>query len=451
MMNKEQFLSVLQNKKAPRNEAEINGLKELIKAYPYMQNAWALYLKSLDIDKDEAFDATLKKTAIRTNDRSLLFDYINAKEEVKEEESPDLVKASNSNSENRLDDALELSSERGKKEEQSSENFVKELLQNESVHDLSSSEETEELEETETTPVEIPGQNISFGEEKDTFNTREEKLEIVKNESVLEEILPAQEVTEIPSEIYIEDTVQTAEQQVKDSVEEDIQTTDESHLIEDENQFNNELDNDDEDDDEDINSKIRRLEVIISEMSFDEKEVSSEQVNNETSTSEIEADNAEEQHEESKDVEAKTEIEGTVSEGSEAQQRENTTEQAQEEQLNYFEWIKQSSKNSVDASNELETEEQERKYALLDAFLERNPKIVPSDEIKEIDIDAASSIEDNNLITETMAQLYMGQKQFKKAIEAYKTLILKYPEKSSFFAIQIQEAQRLIEHQKDTE
>ncbi|MGB0293454.1 MAG: hypothetical protein ACPGAO_01405 [Flavobacteriaceae bacterium] len=451
MMNKEQFLSVLQNKKAPRNEAEINGLKELIKAYPYMQNAWALYLKSLDIDKDEAFDATLKKTAIRTNDRSLLFDYINAKEEVKEEESPDLVKASNSNSENRLDDALELSSEQGKKEEQSSENFVNELLQNESVHDLSSSEEKEEPEEKETTPIEIPGQNISFGEEKNTFNTREEKLEIVENESVLEEILPAQEVTEIPSELSIEDSLQNSEEQVKDSVEEDIETTDESHLIEDENQFNDELNNDDEYDDEDINSKIRRLEVIIGEMSFDEKEVSSEQVNNETSPSEIEAENAEEQHEESKDVEAKTEIEGTVSEGSEAQQRENNTEQAQEEQLNYFEWIKQSSKNSVDASNELETEEQERKYALLDAFLERNPKIVPSDEIKEIDIDAASSIEDNNLITETMAQLYMGQKQFKKAIEAYKTLILKYPEKSSFFAIQIQEAQRLIDHQKDTE
>ena len=110
MMNKEQFLSVLQNKKAPRNAAEINGLKELMKAYPYMQNAWALYLKSLDIDKDEVFDATLKKTAIRTNDRSLLFDYINAKEEVKEE-SPELVKASNSNSEKQLDDVLELSSE----------------------------------------------------------------------------------------------------------------------------------------------------------------------------------------------------------------------------------------------------------------------------------------------------------------------------------------------------
>ena len=451
MMNKEQFLSVLQNKKAPRNEAEINGLKELIKAYPYMQNAWALYLKSLDIDKDEAFDTTLKKTAIRTNDRSLLFDYINAKEEVKEEESPDLVKASNSNSENRLDDALELSSERGKKEEQSSENFVKELLQNESVHDLSSSEETEDVEETKITPIEIPGQNVSFGEVTNTFNTREEKLEIVENESILEEILPAQELTEIPSEMTIEDSEQTTEEEVKASVEEPVQTIDESHFIEDENQFNNELDNDEENDDEDINAKIRRLEVIISEISFDKKEESSEEVKNETILSEIEADNAEEYHEENQDFEAKTEIEGTVSEGSEAQQRENTTEQAQEEQLNYFEWIKQSSKNSVDASNELETEEQERKYALLDAFLERNPKIVPSDEIKEIDIDAASSIEDNNLITETMAQLYMGQKQFKKAIEAYKTLILKYPEKSSFFAIQIQEAQRLIDHQKDTE
>lgn len=449
MMNKEQFLSILQNKKASRNTAEINGLKKLIKAYPYMQNVWALYLKSLDIDKDEAFDATLKKTAIRTNDRSLLFDYINEKEIV--EEKPKQVRASTSTSENQIDHTLELTSEQRKKEEQSSESFVNELLQNESVHDLSSSEETEDVEETKITPIEIPGQNVSFGEVTNTFNTREEKLEIVENESILEEILPAQELTEIPSEMTIEDSEQTTEEEVKASVEEHVQTIDESHFIEDENQFNNELDNDEENDDEDINAKIRRLEVIISEISFDKKEESSEEVKNETILSEIEADNAEEYHEENQDFEAKTEIDSAVSQSNDVQQKENTTKQTQKEQLNYFEWIQQSSKNSTNTSNELETEEQGRKYALLDAFLERNPKIVPSDKIKEIDIDAASSIEDNNLITETMAQLYMSQKQFKKAIEAYKSLILKFPEKSSFFAIQIQEAQRLIDHQKDTE
>ena len=131
-----------------------------------------------------------------------------------------------------------------------------------------------------------------------TFNTREEKLEIVENESILEEILPAQELTEIPSEMTIEDSEQTTEEEVKASVEEHVQTIDESHFIEDENQFNNELDNDEENDDEDINAKIRRLEVIISEISFDKKEESSEEVKNETILSEIEADNAEEYHEE---------------------------------------------------------------------------------------------------------------------------------------------------------
>ncbi|MAJ31974.1 MAG: hypothetical protein CMC18_04880 [Flavobacteriaceae bacterium] len=447
MMNKEQFLSILQNKKAPRNTAEINGLKELIKAYPYMQNAWALYLKSLDID--EVFEPTLKKTAIRTNDRSLLFDYINTKEEIKAEESPEQVKDSNNISEKQSNSTRELISEQEKKEEQSAKSFVTELLQKESAYDLSPGKESVEHEETETTPIEIPGQDISLGEEKNIFNTREEKLEIVENESILEEILTAEKLTEPPSEILIEGFAQTTEEEVKALDEEEAQTIDESHPIEDENQFNDDLNDDEENDDEDFDSKIRRLEVIISEMNFDEKEVNSEEVKKETSQVEIEADSVEKQQEESQDLKVKSELVSTVSQSSDDLQKENTTDQTHEEQLNYFEWIKQSSKNNVETSNTLETEEQERKYALLDAFLERNPKIVPSDEIKEIDIDSASSIEDSNLTTETIAQLYMSQKQFKKAVEAYKTLILKYPEKSSFFAIQIQEAQRLIDQQKD--
>ena len=48
------------------------------------------------------------------------------------------------------------------------------------------------------------------------------------------------------------------------------------------------------------------------------------------------------------------------------------------------------------------------------------------------------------LMTETLARVYAQQKNYQKAIQAYKILILKYPEKSGFFADQIQELKRLL-------
>ena len=40
-------------------------------------------------------------------------------------------------------------------------------------------------------------------------------------------------------------------------------------------------------------------------------------------------------------------------------------------------------------------------------------------------------------MTETLARVYLEQKKYSKAIQAYEILILKYPEKSSFFADRI--------------
>jgi virulence-associated protein VapD len=41
------------------------------------------------------------------------------------------------------------------------------------------------------------------------------------------------------------------------------------------------------------------------------------------------------------------------------------------------------------------------------------------------------------LMTETLAKVYLEQKKYQKAIQAYEILILKYPEKISFFADRI--------------
>ena len=437
MMKKEEFLSLLNNKKAARNTAEISALKQMIEAYPYMQNAWALYLKGIDIDKDEAFESTLKKTAIRTNDRALLFDYINTPEEIEIEVATEQhTTVDNTVEENKVE-FTESNQPEESKEEQSTESFVNELINSAATDDLSLSEETEE---TETAPAEIPDQNISFGEEKNTFSTRAEKLDIDANDTVLEEILQTTEDEHSTLAQTTEDFQELTE------VEEKVDDTTKAQSEEVEEETVLAEDHEDEED-EDFNAKIRRLEVIINEMSFDEKKIDAEQI----IQAEIEVETESAEASASEEVQSEKVEETTVPMASDSIEEDKAEEETEAPQLNYFEWIKQSTKKDVVVSNALETEEQERKFALLDAFLESNPKIVPSDQIQEIDIEAASSIEDESLITETMAQLYMNQKQFKKAITAYKALILKYPEKSSFFAIQIQEAQGFLDKQKDTE
>ena len=47
------------------------------------------------------------------------------------------------------------------------------------------------------------------------------------------------------------------------------------------------------------------------------------------------------------------------------------------------------------------------------------------------------------LMTETLAKVYLEQKKYQKAIQAYEILILKYPEKISFFANRISDIKAL--------
>ena len=80
------------------------------------------------------------------------------------------------------------------------------------------------------------------------------------------------------------------------------------------------------------------------------------------------------------------------------------------------------------------------------SLISKNPKISPSvASNKKGNLAKAQMIKPEALMTETLARIYVEQKNYKKAIQSYKVLSLKYPEKSSFFANQIKAVEQLQE------
>ena len=88
--------------------------------------------------------------------------------------------------------------------------------------------------------------------------------------------------------------------------------------------------------------------------------------------------------------------------------------------------------------------EKQKKIEIIDKFIEANPRISPVKETTKPPANISKSVEEpTHLMTETLAKVYLEQKKYTKAIQAYEILILKYPEKSSFFADRINEIKNL--------
>ncbi len=129
----------------------------------------------------------------------------------------------------------------------------------------------------------------------------------------------------------------------------------------------------------------------------------------------------------------------------------------------FSEWLKLTKAKPIERSEEISKEEseksikedeKERKSELIDKFIQERPKIIPSGIDhklqKEEPKNQSSSFQQSSeaLMTETLAKVYLQQKNYKKAIQAYKILILKNPEKSGFFADQIRAIEKLIKSEQ---
>jgi hypothetical protein len=119
------------------------------------------------------------------------------------------------------------------------------------------------------------------------------------------------------------------------------------------------------------------------------------------------------------------------------------------ETFSFSEWLSLTQKKPIVRAESPESEKEsnrDKNFALIDAFISNKPKLKPLDkDSKLINIAEDSVFETESLMTETLARIYVEQKNYDKAIQSYRILSLKYPEKSSLFADQIQAVKVLQE------
>ncbi len=131
----------------------------------------------------------------------------------------------------------------------------------------------------------------------------------------------------------------------------------------------------------------------------------------------------------------------------------------------FIEWISEYSSGKTAGSQKLEnqylsevnifeTTDDDIKGAV-EYFNEKSQEKSPTKRRKKpaktVEEQAASSVIDNKEnATETLALIYLNQKQFDRSIAIYKELNLKYPEKKAYFAEQIKKIQQKITNNKST-
>ena len=115
------------------------------------------------------------------------------------------------------------------------------------------------------------------------------------------------------------------------------------------------------------------------------------------------------------------------------------------EKHSFIEWLKLSQAKPITRTNSNKSLNQ--KVTLIEDFIAKRKRTVSKTDFFSATNQAKKSESFNfDIVTETLAKVYLEQEHYEKAKEAYKLLILKYPQKSSLFASQIELIETLIKN-----
>jgi tetratricopeptide (TPR) repeat protein len=395
------------------NERQTDALEKIISEFPYFQSARALRLKGLYSQNSFQYNYALKVTAAYTTDRSVLFDFITSDTFTTIQKGQYDQKVAELNGievkgsevvESKVDvpqvDKLEQSiltsiKESGADDKQSKESFddptVAAELETENSPEAKISEPNEEeqnviaIPEVEFNPYFIPefvavDQSNPAPESEIADENREDAIEIVPE-------LPESETIEIePEETGTSEHIQSelvsdfgVDENIQDEAANDVGTAEAT---------------------DEIQSPEQKLH-IGEPLTFSKAETHSFQ---------------------------------------EWLQLSRVQPIVRDEHISETPVVEESAPEQAVSEEPIE---KSKKNQLIDRFIENNPKIPPiKQDVKPAVIEQPK--EDHSaLMTETLARVYLEQKKYQKAIQAYEILILKYPEKSTFFADRISEIKNL--------
>ena len=374
-MKREQFINYLLNPDELKGESAV-ALNSLIKEFPYFQSAQLLYLKTLHNENSIHYQSQLKIAAAYSANRKSLYFLINGEPKKRDSkvESPSIM--------------------------------APVLNENEVLQTL----------EVQASPKELAAEPQQIQASVDTKVSVEEIQQPAMSAPILVTVAPVEEeIVEIQREESgqrideISNTVSPALIEGEAIQEKEIPVTTASHKDKHLDSLNAGIIA--EAINSGISSEIEDLAPIVQEPKKEEKEPEV-----------VVAPAPEIEKPEIKTHEFHSFVEWLkISQGKDLGQKSAT---AQTEKI----------ENKPEEAPKLE-----EKRALIEKFITTEPRIVPKKQEFYNPVNKArqSVMENDFIVSETLAKVYLKQGNFQRALKSYEILSLKFPEKSTYFAAQI--------------
>ena len=417
-MNRDKFIDYL-DRPEKMDADNLEQIREVLQEYPYFQTAHILLLKTLDNLKDMRFSGQLKVSAAHIGNRNILFNLLH-KHQVIVKPQPEEEGGSN--------DSEVISAGQAEPEITSSREAEPEVISaGEAEPELNSSEEDKPETSVKATVEEVP--------------VPDDDKEIIQEESLADKILrEVEQLRKSKESQKNEPPVEKKKEVLADSekqpggvpdpgTEKTVspeETARDVLLIDEKAEIDStpEVENTTE-----IDSSVKNRE--------DDKRVKSDNDLLELDKSDQVPDNLKDQPDK---------LPGET----EGKKKINQTGSHDNEVHSFSEWLDLFQETPFQHEEEQREETGNPRDDLIDRFLKEKPRIEPRSPLDStdhpVDMSANSTKDNEEFFTETLAKIYIQQKHYKKAIYAYEKLCLKYPEKYSYFADQIDEIKRFINH-----